>query len=106
MAQIGDASCPPRVYGCVLGVLVGRTVGIFNSFELLYDLVAGELCREFLEVKHLQCELNILCFIFYFFIIFSKVPKPMCHVMIGLVILICFGETCVAAHLEILTYCF
>lgn len=54
MAQIGDASCPPRVYGCVLGVLVGRTVGIFNSFELLYDLVAGELCREFLEVKHLQ----------------------------------------------------
>ncbi|KAL0328623.1 UNVERIFIED_CONTAM: COP9 signalosome complex subunita [Sesamum calycinum] len=28
---------PPRVFGCVIGVQRGRTVEIFNSFELLYD---------------------------------------------------------------------
>ncbi|CAI9088097.1 OLC1v1022336C1 [Oldenlandia corymbosa var. corymbosa] len=30
-------SPPPRVFGCVIGVQRGRTVEIFNSFELLYD---------------------------------------------------------------------
>uniref|UniRef100_M1C041 EIF3F/CSN6-like C-terminal domain-containing protein n=1 Tax=Solanum tuberosum TaxID=4113 RepID=M1C041_SOLTU len=32
-----SSSVPPRVFGCVIGVQSGRTVEIFNSFELLYD---------------------------------------------------------------------
>ncbi|KAL7217638.1 hypothetical protein ACSBR2_010977 [Camellia fascicularis] len=42
---------PPRVFGCVIGVQRGRTVEIFNSFELLYDPSSHSLDRSFLEKK-------------------------------------------------------
>ncbi|CAA2962238.1 COP9 signalosome complex subunit 6a-like [Olea europaea subsp. europaea] len=42
---------PPRVFGCVIGVQCGRTVEIFNSFELLYDPSTHTLDRAFLEKK-------------------------------------------------------
>ncbi|XP_034679092.1 COP9 signalosome complex subunit 6a-like [Vitis riparia] len=42
---------PPRVFGCVIGVQRGRTVEIFNSFELLYDPSTHSLDRSFLEKK-------------------------------------------------------
>ncbi|XP_022892222.1 COP9 signalosome complex subunit 6a-like [Olea europaea var. sylvestris] len=42
---------PPRVFGCVIGVQRGRTVEIFNSFELLYDSSTHTLDRAFLENK-------------------------------------------------------
>ncbi|KAJ1420561.1 Rpn11/EIF3F, C-terminal [Sesbania bispinosa] len=45
------SSLPPRVYGCVIGVQKGRTVEIFNSFELLYDPSTHSLDRPFLEKK-------------------------------------------------------
>ncbi|KAF7833859.1 COP9 signalosome complex subunit 6a [Senna tora] len=41
----------PRVYGCVIGIQRGRTVEIFNSFELLYDPSTHSLDRSFLEKK-------------------------------------------------------
>ncbi|XP_009120144.1 COP9 signalosome complex subunit 6a isoform X1 [Brassica rapa] len=41
----------PRVYGCVIGVQRGRTVEIFNSFELLFDPSSETLDRSFLEKK-------------------------------------------------------
>ncbi|KAL3503704.1 hypothetical protein ACH5RR_038153 [Cinchona calisaya] len=44
-------SSPPRVFGCVIGVQRGRTVEIFNSFELLYDPSSHSLDRSFLEKK-------------------------------------------------------
>ncbi|KAG1327330.1 putative COP9 signalosome complex subunit 6a [Cocos nucifera] len=48
----GGAPPPqPRVFGCVIGVQRGRTVEIFNSFELLYDPVTNTLDRAFLEKK-------------------------------------------------------
>ncbi|KAG9136531.1 hypothetical protein Leryth_014374 [Lithospermum erythrorhizon] len=40
-----------RVFGCVIGVQKGRTVEIFNSFELLYDEATNSLDRAFLEKK-------------------------------------------------------
>ena len=46
---------PPRVFGCVIGVQRGRTVEIFNSFELLYDPVTHSLDRSFLEKKQELC---------------------------------------------------
>ena len=45
----------PRVYGCVIGVQKGRTVEIFNSFELLYDPSSHSLDRTFLEKKQELC---------------------------------------------------
>ncbi|XP_010263068.1 PREDICTED: COP9 signalosome complex subunit 6a [Nelumbo nucifera] len=42
---------PPRVFGCVIGIQRGRTVEIFNSFELLYDPSTESLDRSFLEKK-------------------------------------------------------
>lgn len=51
----GLASLPPRVYGCVIGVQRGRTVEIFNSFELLYDPSTHSLDRSFLEKKQELC---------------------------------------------------
>ncbi|KAM7252301.1 hypothetical protein ACFE04_024184 [Oxalis oulophora] len=42
---------PVRVYGCVIGIQKGRTVEIFNSFELLYDPSTNSLDRTFLEKK-------------------------------------------------------
>nr|CAB3483378.1 unnamed protein product [Digitaria exilis] len=42
---------PPRVFGCVIGVQRGRTVEIFNSFELVLDPISGTLDRAFLEKK-------------------------------------------------------
>lgn len=50
----GDDSpppAPPRVFGCVIGVQRGRTVEIFNSFELLNDPSTHSLDRAFLEKK-------------------------------------------------------
>ncbi|KAA8523476.1 hypothetical protein F0562_009899 [Nyssa sinensis] len=41
----------PRVLGCVIGIQRGRTVEIFNSFELLYDSSTNTLDRSFLEKK-------------------------------------------------------
>ncbi|ESQ54636.1 hypothetical protein EUTSA_v10025688mg [Eutrema salsugineum] len=41
----------PRVYGCVIGAQRGRTVEIFNSFELLFDPSTDTLDRSFLEKK-------------------------------------------------------
>lgn len=46
---------PPRVFGCVIGVQRGRTVEIFNSFELLYDPSTHSLDRAFLEKKQELC---------------------------------------------------
>lgn len=45
----------PRVYGCVIGVQRGRTVEIFNSFELLYDHLTDSLDRSFLLQKQELC---------------------------------------------------
>ncbi|XP_009601890.1 COP9 signalosome complex subunit 6a-like [Nicotiana tabacum] len=50
-ADSPSASAPPRVFGCVIGVQSGRTVEIFNSFELLYDPSTHSLDRAFLEKK-------------------------------------------------------
>jgi hypothetical protein len=55
-AQSGSASPLPRVYGCVIGVQTGRTVEIFNSFELHYDATQNVLDRAFLESKQEQCK--------------------------------------------------
>ncbi|CAN6478053.1 unnamed protein product [Victoria cruziana] len=44
----------PRVFGCVIGVQRGRTVEIFNSFELLYDASTETLDRAFLDKKQEQ----------------------------------------------------
>lgn len=52
----------PRVYGCVIGVQRGRTVEIFNSFELLYDPSTQTLDRSFLEKKQELCKLTPLSF--------------------------------------------
>ncbi|KAL1202957.1 COP9 signalosome complex subunit 6b [Cardamine amara subsp. amara] len=41
----------PRVYGCVIGLQKGRTVEIFNSFELIFDPIADNLDRSFVEKK-------------------------------------------------------
>ncbi|KAI7758358.1 hypothetical protein M8C21_013719 [Ambrosia artemisiifolia] len=48
-----SSSSPPssRVFGCVIGVQRGRTVEIFNSFEILYDPSTHSLDRSFLEKK-------------------------------------------------------
>lgn len=46
---------PPRVYGCVIGVQRGRTVEIFNSFELIYDPSTRSIDRSFLEKKQELC---------------------------------------------------
>lgn len=52
----------PRVFGCVIGVQRGRTVEIFNSFELLYDPSNHSLDRTFLEKKQELCEFAPLSF--------------------------------------------
>ncbi|KAF5728510.1 COP9 signalosome subunit 6A [Tripterygium wilfordii] len=49
--QLQQTQPAPRVYGCVIGVQKGRTVEIFNSFELLYDPSTHSLDRSFLEKK-------------------------------------------------------
>ncbi|KAM5582870.1 COP9 signalosome complex subunit 6a-like [Rosa sericea] len=46
-----SSASSPRVFGCVIGVQRGRTVEIFNSFELLYDPETHSLERGFLEKK-------------------------------------------------------
>ncbi|KAF9612179.1 hypothetical protein IFM89_038367 [Coptis chinensis] len=44
----GSAQPPaPRVFGCIIGIQKGRTVEIFNSFELLYDESTNSLDRPF-----------------------------------------------------------
>lgn len=53
----------PRVYGCVIGIQRGRTVEIFNSFELLYDPSTHSLDRAFLEKKQELC--NSIQFILF-----------------------------------------
>lgn len=52
-----------RVFGCVIGVQRGRTVEIFNSFELLYDPVTHSLDRAFLEKKQELCKANFTNFL-------------------------------------------
>ncbi|XP_078443835.1 COP9 signalosome subunit 6A [Wolffia australiana] len=42
---------PLRVVGCVIGVQRGRTVEIFNSFELVFDPVSQSIDRAYLEKK-------------------------------------------------------
>ncbi|RWR98008.1 COP9 signalosome complex subunit 6a [Cinnamomum micranthum f. kanehirae] len=43
---------PPRcVFGCVIGIQTGRTVEIFNSFELLFDPTTDSLDSAFLLKK-------------------------------------------------------
>lgn len=62
----GDATLLPqdfRVYGCVIGAQKGRTVEIFNSFELLLDPTTDTLDRSFLEKKQELCK----GFFFFFF---------------------------------------
>lgn len=54
-ASSPSPSSPPRVYGCVIGIQRGRTVEIFNSFELLYDPSTHSLDRAFLEKKQELC---------------------------------------------------
>ncbi|KAL0320945.1 UNVERIFIED_CONTAM: COP9 signalosome complex subunita [Sesamum radiatum] len=63
-ASAADASSlpPPRVFGCVIGVQRGRTVEIFNSFELLYDPSTHSLERAFLEKKQELCVYRLLSF--------------------------------------------
>ncbi|XP_020266655.1 COP9 signalosome complex subunit 6a, partial [Asparagus officinalis] len=46
-----NGAAAPRVFGCVIGVQRGRTVEIFNSFELLFDPVTQTLDRPFIEKK-------------------------------------------------------
>ncbi|KAK1362442.1 COP9 signalosome complex subunit 6 [Heracleum sosnowskyi] len=46
-----SAPPPPRVFGCVIGVQRGRTVEIFNSFELLFHDSTHSLDRAFLLKK-------------------------------------------------------
>ncbi|PRQ34907.1 putative JAB1/MPN/MOV34 metalloenzyme domain, COP9 signalosome subunit 6 protein [Rosa chinensis] len=50
-----SSASSPRVFGCVIGVQRGRTVEIFNSFELLYDPETHSLERGFLEKKQELC---------------------------------------------------
>ncbi|KAJ7963469.1 COP9 signalosome complex subunit 6a [Quillaja saponaria] len=50
-SSTANISVDGRVYGCVIGVQSGRTVEIFNSFELLYDPSTDSLDRSFLEKK-------------------------------------------------------
>lgn len=45
-----------RVFGCLIGVQCGRTVEIFNSFELVYDSSSHSLDRAYLEKKQELCE--------------------------------------------------
>lgn len=48
-----------RVYGCVIGAQRGRTVEIFNSFELVFDPTTDSLDRAFLEKKQELCKLSL-----------------------------------------------
>ncbi|KAL1820888.1 hypothetical protein ACET3Z_015757 [Daucus carota] len=50
-AAASSAPPPLRVFGCVIGVQRGRTVEIFNSFELLFDDSTHSLDRAFLIKK-------------------------------------------------------
>lgn len=65
-ANGGAAAAVPRVFGCVIGVQRGRTVEIFNSFELLFDPLTQTLDRAFLEKKQELCK-SICCFFFFAF---------------------------------------
>jgi COP9 signalosome complex subunit 6 len=63
-----EPAVPPRVFGCVIGAQRGRTVEIFNSFELVIDPVTGTLERAFLEKKlelckrpQISCDLRVSC---------------------------------------------
>ncbi|MFS7936292.1 putative MPN domain-containing protein [Helianthus anomalus] len=51
IVSISDHHTRVKVFGCVIGVQRGRTVEIFNSFELLYDPSTHSLDRSFLEKK-------------------------------------------------------
>lgn len=68
--RVKSQSHPRRVVGCVIGVQRGRTVEIFNSFELLYDDDTHSLDRAFLEKKQKLCAFFFfLCFFFGIFTI-------------------------------------
>ncbi|KAG5407129.1 hypothetical protein IGI04_013248 [Brassica rapa subsp. trilocularis] len=53
-----------RVYGCVIGAQRGRTVEIFNSFELVFDPTTDSLDRAFLEKKQELCKFLKLAILF------------------------------------------
>lgn len=59
-----------RVYGCVIGVQKGRTVEIFNSFDLLFDPFSLSFDRPFLlkklELCMSQLQLSLDSFSNYF----------------------------------------
>lgn len=59
---------PQRVFGCVIGVQRGRTVEIFNSFELLYDDSTHSLDRAFLEKKQELCNYIVTSFLLFLII--------------------------------------
>uniref|UniRef100_A0A0C9RG54 COP9 signalosome complex subunit 6 n=1 Tax=Wollemia nobilis TaxID=56998 RepID=A0A0C9RG54_9CONI len=52
--SLAQGGAVPRVFGCVIGVQRGRTVEIFNSFELIYEPKTHSLNREFLNKKYEQ----------------------------------------------------
>lgn len=77
---------PPRVFGCVIGVQKGRTVEIFNSFELLYDPITHSLDRPFLEKKQELCSvflfrlsLSLILYAMFNFSIFLLIGFLMKH---------------------------
>lgn len=63
-ASVSASPIAPRVFGCVIGIQRGRTVEIFNSFELLYDPLTHSLDRTFLDKKQELCKAqNIIFFL-------------------------------------------
>lgn len=48
----------PRVIGALVGIQEGRNLEIFNSFELVYDIVDGLVVidHKFLHQKQEQCK--------------------------------------------------
>ena len=61
-SEAEDAAYIPRALGLLLGSQDGRKVDISNSFEVCYDLVAGEcvLDEEFTMRRLEQCRLGQL----------------------------------------------
>jgi len=55
--KVQNKIAKPRVIGALLGTQDGRNVEIFNSFELVYDVVDGVVIidTEYLNTKQDQC---------------------------------------------------
>lgn len=56
-AQEGKAQA---VYGALIGKQEGRKVEIFNSFELRYEIIDGDVIinRDYYNTKEEQCKIN------------------------------------------------